>query len=289
MAAPDEDDDNRAIWGPDAPPESPAPQGAAGRILSGGGPLGRGTRLAVLVLIAGIMIAGASLVATRSGSHHTATTLPGRVTIPLRPDTPQSSIDPTLSTLVLKQSDVDRDFIVDVIPLGATTAGATLDLCNRTYPSEKLRTARLQVALATEQGATPIGTEAVFYDTADSGAQAMAELKSAAAACPRGPVTNPADGSTITTHINPPPDGSWPAVAGIDRQSYDVTLTGSSGRTLHLIAVYLRRGRALLGVYFQAPDGPQPAVAGQTTIPGIVDLFAKRLAALSARAANGIA
>jgi hypothetical protein len=44
--------------------------------------------------------------------------------------------------------------------------------------------------------------------------------------------------------------------------------------------VYLRRGRALLGVYFSRPDGAQITVEGQTTIQEIVGVFAARLAAL---------
>ena len=60
----------------------------------------------------------------------------------------------------------------------------------------------------------------------------------------------------------------------------DLTTTDESGQTTHSIAVYLQRGRALLGVYFSQADGAQAAVAGQTTIPGIVGVFAARLAAL---------
>jgi len=52
--------------------------------------------------------------------------------------------------------------------------------------------------------------------------------------------------------------------------------------TSHSIAVYLQRGRALVGVYFFEPDGPQAPVAGQTTVAGIVGVFAGRLAALPA-------
>ena len=37
-----------------------------------------------------------------------------------------------------------------------------------------------------------------------------------------------------------------------------------------------------MGIYFAQPDMAQPAVAGQTSIQGIVTLFASRLAQLPA-------
>ena len=57
--------------------------------------------------------------------------------------------------------------------------------------------------------------------------------------------------------------------------------------TAHSVAVYLRRGRVLMGLYFPQPDGPQAAVAGRSTIPGIVALFEARLAQLPASVVSG--
>jgi hypothetical protein len=42
-----------------------------------------------------------------------------------------------------------------------------------------------------------------------------------------------------------------------------------------------------MGIYFPQPDGPQAPVDGQTTIAGIVNVFATRLANLAPSAANG--
>ena len=36
----------------------------------------------------------------------------------------------------------------------------------------------------------------------------------------------------------------------------------------------------MVALYFQTPDGAQPAVSGQTTIAGIVNIFANKLAQL---------
>ena len=44
--------------------------------------------------------------------------------------------------------------------------------------------------------------------------------------------------------------------------------------------MYLRRGRVLMGIYFPRPDGTQSPVAGETTIAGIVNVFANRIAQL---------
>jgi hypothetical protein len=51
--------------------------------------------------------------------------------------------------------------------------------------------------------------------------------------------------------------------------------------------VYLRRGRALMGVYFAQPDGSQIAVADKTTVAGIVGVFESRMANLPASVVNG--
>jgi hypothetical protein len=42
-----------------------------------------------------------------------------------------------------------------------------------------------------------------------------------------------------------------------------------------------------MGLYFPEPDSPQIAVAGRTTIPGIVSVFQDRMAKLPARVVDG--
>ena len=165
--------------------------------------------------------------------------------------------------------------------------GATLDLCNGTFPSESLRTARLQVTAADTQGTEVLSTEAVLYSTPAEAAQALSELKSTAASCPASPVVSPVGEPALQTHFNAAPDGSWPQVATVDRVAFDFVATDASGQSHHIIAVYLRRGRALMGVYFPQPDGTQAPVDGQTTIAGIVNVFATRMANLAASTVNG--
>jgi hypothetical protein len=177
---------------------------------------------------------------------------------------------------------------VQLLDGGNKVAGeTTLDLCNGTFPSEALRTARLQVVEYAGSGLSVLSTEAVLYRTAADAAQAMRELQRVAAACPASPVVSPVGEPTVTTTFHATPDGSWSKVAGVQRLAYSMTTTDQIGISDDHIAVYLRRGRVLEGVYFPAPDDPQPAVEGQTTVPGIVSVFEKRLAALPASVVGG--
>ena len=91
----------------------------------------------------------------------------------------------------------------------------------------------------------------------------------------------------MKTTFNPAPDAAWPQTPTVDRLAYDFTTTDDQGQTQHSVAVYLRRGSFLMGVYFPTPTGTQVAVDGQTTIPGIVTVFANRLAKLPPSAVNG--
>jgi hypothetical protein len=260
-----------------------------------------GRTLAVVALVVGLIVGFVAVVAivnavtakTRSpgsaavGTSPTApaATLPQETT-PAAPSDPGQS---ALAGLVLGQSDVASPLSVQVLPGGDQVAGQpTLDLCNGTFPSEALRTARLQDAAIDAQGsATILSTEAVLYANPAGTAQAFAELKATAAGCPSTPVPSPVGEPTATTHFNQPPDGTWPQTPTVERLAFDFTTTDAAGQAQHSIGVYLRRGRVLMGVYFLQPDGPQGPVGGQNTIAGMVNLFAVRMAHLPASVVNG--
>jgi hypothetical protein len=215
-------------------------------------------------------------------------------TVPLAP-TPQSSTpqsrDPdanVLQRLVVRQNDVVSPNSVQLLDGGNQVSGeTTLDLCNGSYPSESLRTARLQVVEYDGTGSAVFSTEAVLYKTPQSAAQAMREVRSVAASCPSSPVTSPVGEPTVTTHFQAAPDKSWQAVPGVERAAYAFTTTDDFGETDQRIAVYVHRGRVLEGLYFDVPGGTQPSVNGQTTVSGIVRLFEQRIAALPASVVNG--
>jgi len=198
------------------------------------------------------------------------------------PTSPAPSRDPSaslLAGLVVTDADVGPGLTVAGLQGGNGLTQPTLDLCNGTFPSEAARTARLQVAAVDRQGNTVLSTEAVLYSGGAGTAGAFSELKATAAACPAGPVDSPVGEPTVTTHFAPAPDATWPPVASVERLAFAFDTTNSTGQTSRSVAVYLRRGRALLGVYFSQPDSP-PVVQGQTTLPDVVKVFADRLAKL---------
>jgi hypothetical protein len=155
----------------------------------------------------------------------------------------------------------------------------TLDLCYGDYATEGSRIARRQVAVAGLDGFSNLSTEAVTYRNVATSERAFQEVKDVVAACPKTPVTNAGGTSTQTTRFNPPPDGPWPRVKGVDRLAYDITTIDENNTASRTIVVYLRRGRYLMGIYFPQPAGP-PTVDGVAGVSGIVDVFAKRLAEL---------
>jgi hypothetical protein len=282
-------------WAPPTAPQEPAPpswgefpppveQGPRARRWP---PRGR-TVIAILVILAFVLGLGGGLLAfrNRNATPNAATSPPGS-TSGNAPVLPSPSSDPSaslLAGLVLQQSDVGPTETVAPLPDGTTVSGAaTLDLCNGTYPSESLRTARLQVVGVDDLGDVLLSTEGVLYGTPTDTAQAFSELTSVAAHCPSTPVLSPVGEPTVTTQFGAAPDASWPQVAGVQRLAFSFTSTDSSGNAQNLVAVYLRRGRALLGVYFSNPD-PQAPVGNQTTMAGIVNLFANRMAQLPASA-----
>jgi hypothetical protein len=293
-------------WNPPPPAWAPAEAGRASDLADPPAAMvqspPRDSRLlAVIALVVGLAVGFVLAFAVGSSRHHTTShsapiAIPPLGTFPFPPATsppstaPPGPADPAssaLTGLVLHQSDVGTALVVAPIPGGNLVAGEpTLDLCGATFASESLRTARLQVAGTNPQGDTPLSTEAVLYSTPNGTTQAFSELRAAAAHCSPAPVRTP-NGDTETTHINAAPDGGWPATATVDRLAYDFTTTDQLNQSQHWIAVFLRRGRVLEGIYFASPDGPQPAVDGQTTVSGIVGVFASRIAQLPASTVNG--
>jgi len=199
------------------------------------------------------------------------------------PSAPMGNTDPStaaLTSLVVKPEDVPSTVRVRVFPGGVGLSQPTLDLCNGRYPSESLRTARLQDAVVDSQGRVVLSTEAVLYGDSRGTTQAFSELRSVVAACPSTPVESPVGQPTAITTLDAAPDSAWPQTPTVTRQAYDLTSEDASGEQMRTIAVYLQRGRALLAVYFSQHEDPQIEVQGQTTIEGIVGVFAGRLAAL---------
>jgi hypothetical protein len=275
--------------GEDHPPPPPAPEPITGPPPTTAPPSRGGLVIALLLalgLVAGVL--GATLLGNDSGPERATDVPPTTPTTGLiRPPSSSTTttIDPVesaLLSLVVLPEDVSPSHTVGLLPGGDGLLQPTLDVCNGTYPSEALREARLQDVVVDDQDEVSLSTEAVVYRDTAAATQALAELRSVAAACPGEPVPSPVGAPTVTTRFAAAPDGDWPQTDTVTRLAFDLTTTDATGLTRHSIAVYLQRGRVLLGVYFPSPDGPQSPIAGETTIRGIVGVFAGRLAALPA-------
>jgi len=195
------------------------------------------------------------------------------------PTAPSQSRDPSaalLADLIVTDADVGPTLNVSGMQGGNGLTQPTLDLCNATYASEAMRTARLQVLAVDAQGRAALSTEAVLYSSGAGTAAAFSELKATSAACQDG-----------VTRFGPAPDGAWPQVPTVERLAFAFeTVDPTSGETDHSVAVYLRRGRALLGVYFSHADAPTAVVEGKTALGDIVNIFANRLAKLPVAAVS---
>jgi hypothetical protein len=235
-------------------------------------PAGAFAALVVVSLVVGFGTATVVLDARDSDPKQVVTTLPD---------------DSVLGGLILRQSDAPTGNTVSLLDHGTDLGVATLDLCNGRFPSEAQRTARRQVAMVDGRGLVQISTEAILYGTASGGTQAFGELSSVVAHCPSTPVKSPVGEATATTKFQPAPDRAWPRTPTVDRLAYDfVSTDATTGGAVHSMAIYLRRGRALVGLYFAQPDGPQ-SVVGHTTIESVVALFEARLAQAPAEVIGG--
>lgn len=195
--------------------------------------------------------------------------------------------DAALPKLSVHQPEVPADYQVLLYPNGDRVVHeVTLDLCAAAFPSEALRIARRQTAVLDSAQHLVFSTEAVGYQSEAATAQAFKELRDAQTNCPADFVPSAAAGGTpLRTLFNPAPDKGWAAPpAGIERIVFDMFVVDEQGLGARTAAVYMRRGRILLGLYYYLlPDQPLPAVEGQTTVETITALFANRLSQLSAK------
>jgi len=266
----------------DPPPPDPAPAA------SGPGAPGRRGRVAGVAILVALVVGGIAFVGTLAAldAHdNNRSVAAGSKPIPVQPTDPDAGV---LGSLIVQQSDVPKGVTVELLPNGTdAVTQPTLDLCNGTYPSESERRARRQVVASSPTGTGGLSPEAVLYRNPAAAVHAFTDLKSVVAKCPAHPVVSPVGEATVTTRFNTPPDKTWRNVPTVDRLAYDLTTTDSSGQTSRTVAVYLKRGRVLMGIYFTSPGVQQVSVQGKTAIPDIVNIFAERLAKLPPRVVNG--
>jgi len=154
-----------------------------------------------------------------------------------------------LDMVVLEPSQLGAGYTLSQIPGGQLVQGeTTLDFCNLTYPSESLRTARLQVVYEATNGEVNASNEVVTYKP--GGAQkALQEVVRAATACPNGRVKNPPTGVTDLirhTQVVRDPRLLPGSVAIVET---DTGTVNGKRVTVQSMDVYQVRGNVLSGVY----------------------------------------
>jgi hypothetical protein len=130
----------------------------------------------------------------------------------------------------------------------------TLDLCGFTYPSELLRTARLQVDYDRNLQAPGLSNEVVSYESGGA-SQAMHEVDYAVTNCPKGPVRSHVQGVPLLTYrlkrLRAP--HLLPGYIALQ-----VRVTGKVGKrtvTETTLSIYQARGNVLSAIYTTAPKG----------------------------------
>jgi hypothetical protein len=173
---------------------------------------------------------------------------------------PSQSARNLLSRVLLRASQVGFGYRLAQIPGGQLVQGeATLDYCGFTYPSESLRTARIQVVYTRKGTAFKASNEVVSYRPGGA-QQALREARHAATACPQGAIKKPPTGVTsLSHHARFVTDAHLlpGAVAILDHVT--ATINGKR-QTNYSMEVFQDRGNILSGVYGSGPT----AAATQT-------------------------
>jgi hypothetical protein len=138
------------------------------------------------ILACGLVLAGVALSAC-GGSGSGSTPSPSATGSP----TPATAIvDSPLKPLVITAAQATQVDPIDsarLVDAGSTTlkapVGTTIDICGDSFPSEALRTERLQVGFEDPQGHPNESNEVVRYQSAAAATQAYNEVKAAAASC----------------------------------------------------------------------------------------------------------
>ncbi len=187
-----------------------------------------------------------------------------------------------LASVGLGSSDVGLGYSAQLIEGGDQLTDPTLDFCGLHFASEARREARRQVAAVDSSGDQELDTESVLYRDQASAAEAMGEVRGVSSRCPSTPVEGPQPGDPqVVWHVAPWPQSGWSLDPGIDRVALDVTISVPGEPGADQLAVFLRRGRLVMGVYLAA-EGPDVPVDGQETVAGMLAVFERRMAALPA-------
>jgi hypothetical protein len=155
---------------------------------------------------------------------------------------------PNLSHVVLAGSQVGAGYTMEAYPFGNSIIGeATLDLCAASYPSEILRTGRLQVRYAHGGKGLAVSNEVVTY-VPGGAKEALSEVTEVAKACAKKPAVLKQGGVTETYKVSLLKDPRLPAGAIAVRIEIDLA-KGKKHSTQTGVAVYQVKGNMLSGLY----------------------------------------
>jgi len=219
----------------------------------------------VSVLVAGACSSGHSSVTTGGPSRTSGSGTPTGSGSPAPPTGTTGALTPSPTAGTLTDQALVERIAVTTAQLGSgvtrrtppggdtVTHQVTLDLCGADFPSEGLRTARLQV-IYSRAGAGFGSNEVVTYRTGGT-AQAAAEVAHAVATCPHHPVTSKVAGTPLLTYTftRLASRAPWPA----GTLAYDSTATDGK-TTEHVIGIYMWHDRVFSGVYGSADPHGQP-------------------------------
>ncbi len=161
---------------------------------------------------------------------------------------------PNLSKFVLQGSQIAHGYKLAAYPGGSSFIGeTTLDLCGGSYPSENLRTGRLQVSYAHPKKTVDISNEVVTY-VSGGAQQALAEVSKVAHTCSTKSVIQKRGVVTTTFHATPVHDPKLPHSTVAVKLVIEQT-NGKKHVTQTGIAIYQVKGNTLSGVYTFATKG----------------------------------
>jgi hypothetical protein len=169
---------------------------------------------------------------------------------------------PDLSHVVLAGAQVGSGYKLEAYPFGNSIIGeATLDLCGASYPSEILRTGRLQVRYAHTGNSLTVSNEVVTY-VPGGAKEALKEVNEVATVCAKKPAVLKQAGVTETYKVSFLKDPRVPAGAVAVRIEIEVS-KGKKHTTQTGVAVYQIKGNTLSGLYTFVAKGTTFADAEQ--------------------------
>ncbi len=183
---------------------------------------------------------------------------------------------PPLSAIVLEPAEIGPGYRHQQRPDGHGAKFLTLDVCAFVFPSETLKTDRLQVNYLRSRGSASFSNEVVRYRPGKA-AQALREVRYAATHCPAKPRISPYFGPPAVTHrVTLLADRRLPR-GYVAIHNYETAVVKGKHETATSVAIYQQRGDVLSAVYVHPGNRTTPAQLRATAFHA-AEAAARRLA-----------